>query len=287
VFFVFLVVKVFYFLFFIFYFLFFVMTNYALILGSSSGFGKAISLALAKDGVNILGLHLDRATTMPDVEEEIAKIKSLGVDAHFYNVNAADPNKRNDVLNSVEEIFKTKENPTIKVLVHSLAFGTLRKYFAEDASAQINQKQIEMTIDVMANSLVYWTQDIMSRKLMTSGGKIYALTSTGGSRVIEFYGAISAAKACLESHIRQIAMELGKKGISANAILAGVTETPALKKIPNAQAIIQSALNRTGQGRLTSPTDIANFIIDNYKRESHWMTGSVIHVDGGESVTGF
>jgi NAD(P)-dependent dehydrogenase (short-subunit alcohol dehydrogenase family) len=82
-------------------------------------------------------------------------------------------------------------------------------------------------------------------------------------------------------------MELGKKGISANAILAGVTETPALKKIPNAQAIIQSALNRTGQGRLTSPTDIANFIIDNYKRESHWMTGSVIHVDGGESVTGF
>ena len=42
-------------------------TNYALILGASSGFGKAISLALAKDGVNILGLHLDRATTMPDV----------------------------------------------------------------------------------------------------------------------------------------------------------------------------------------------------------------------------
>jgi NAD(P)-dependent dehydrogenase (short-subunit alcohol dehydrogenase family) len=262
-------------------------TNYALILGASSGFGKAISLALAKDGVSILGLHLDRATTMPDVEKEIATIKSYGVEAHFFNINAADPNRRRETLNKVEEYFANKENPTIKVLVHSLAFGTLRKYFEDDPENQINQKQIEMTIDVMANSLVYWTQDIMNRKLMTSGAKIYALTSTGGSRVIDYYGAVSAAKACLESHIRQIAMELGKKGISANAILAGVTETPALKKIPNSQAIIQSALNRTGQGRLTQPSDIANFIIDNYKRESHWMTGSVIHVDGGESVTGF
>lgn len=260
---------------------------FALILGASSGFGKAISLALAKDGVNILGVHLDRATTMPDVEKEILDIKNLGVEAHFFNVNAADPNKRKDVLNSIEEIFRTKENPTIKVLVHSLAFGTLRKYFEENPENQINQKQIEMTIDVMANSLVYWTQEVITRKMMKSGGKIYALTSAGGSRVIEFYGAVSAAKACLESHIRQIAMELGPKGISANAIMAGVTETPALKKIPNNREIIESALSRTGQGRLTRTDDIANFIIDNYKRESHWMTGGIIHVDGGESVTGF
>ncbi|MCX6164304.1 MAG: SDR family NAD(P)-dependent oxidoreductase, partial [Ignavibacteriae bacterium] len=160
-------------------------TYYALILGASSGFGKAISLALAKDGVNIIGVHLDRAMTMPAVEEEILKIKSYEVDAHFFNVNAADPNKRNDVLNTVKEIFKNKENPTIKVLVHSLAFGTLKRFVDADASLQINQKQLEMTIDVMANSLIYWTQDVMQRKLMKSGAKIYALTSTGGSRVIE------------------------------------------------------------------------------------------------------
>lgn len=262
-------------------------TYYALILGASSGFGKAISLALAKDGVNIIGVHLDRAVTMPGVEEEIAQIKSYGVDAHFFNVNAADPNKRNDVLNGVEEIFRNKKNPTIKVMVHSLAFGTLKKFVDADNSLQINQKQLEMTIDVMANSLVYWTQDVMKHEFMKSGAKIYALTSTGGSRVIEFYGAVSAAKACLESHIRQLAMELGRKGISANAILAGVTDTPALRKIPNNDFIMDYALSRNAQGRLTQPEDIANFILDNYKRDSHWMSGGIIHVDGGESVTGF
>ena len=262
-------------------------TYYALILGASSGFGKAISLALAKDGVNILGVHLDRATTMPNVEKEIEEIKSYGVDARFYNVNAADSNKRTEVLNSIDEIFKQNNNPEIKVLVHSLAFGTLKKFIDDDSQLQINQKQLEMTLDVMANSLVYWTQDIVFRKMMREGGKIYALTSTGGSRVIEFYGAVSAAKACLESHIRQLAMELGKKGISANALLAGVTDTPALQKIPNNEYIKQYALGRNAQGRLTQPEDVANFIIDNYKIKSHWMTGGKIHIDGGESVTGF
>jgi enoyl-[acyl-carrier protein] reductase III len=51
---------------------------YALILGVSSGFGKAISLALAKDGVNIIGVHLDRASTMDDVNQTNRRYKSYG-----------------------------------------------------------------------------------------------------------------------------------------------------------------------------------------------------------------
>ncbi len=262
-------------------------TQYALILGASSGFGKAIALTLAKDGVNIIGVHLDRATTMPDVEKEIEEIKSYGVEAHFYNINAADPQKREDVLDRVADIFKSKENPTIKVLMHSLAFGTLRKFVDEDPANQMNQKQMEMTVDVMAHSLVYWTQSMLKRDLMKPGGKIYAMTSSGGSRVIEFYGAVSAAKACLESHVRQLALELGHKEIAVNALLAGVTDTPALRKIPKNEELINMALMRNPQGKLTEPKDIANFILDNYKRNSHWMTGCVIHIDGGETISGF
>lgn len=261
--------------------------SYALILGASSGFGKAISLTLARDGINIIGVHLDRATTMPDVLKEIEEINSNGVEAHFFNINAADPNKRKDTLNSIEQIFKDKDSPSIRILVHSLAFGTLKKFIDDDINNMMNQKQLEMTIDVMANSLVYWTQDIIQRKLMKEGGKIYAMTSSGGSRVIEFYGAVSAAKACLESHVRQLALELGHKEIAVNALLAGVTDTPALRKIPQNNKIIDQALQRNPQGRLTKPEDIAYFILDNYKRKSHWMTGCVIHIDGGETISGF
>lgn len=254
---------------------------YALILGASSGFGKSIALALAKDGVNIIGVHLDRASTMPDVEAMISEIKQLGAEAHFFNVNAADANRRASVLDSVQEIVG---DGTVRILVHSLAFGTLKNFIDDDPANCISQKQIEMTLDVMANSLVYWTQDLITRKLMVRGGKVYGMTSSGGARQIQFYGAVSAAKACLESYVRQLAMELGSRGIAVNALKAGVTDTPALNKIPGSDRIIQNALQRNPEKRLTKPEEIAEFIVDNYKNDSHWMTGNVINLDGGESV---
>lgn len=256
---------------------------YALILGASSGFGKAISLALAKDGVNIIGVHLDRASTMDDVNKQIADIKAMGVEADFYNVNAADDGKRNEILDKIKEKFGNSDS-TIRVLVHSLAFGSLKKFIDDDANNEVNRKQLEMTLDVMANSFVYWTQGMMRRGLMTKGGKIYSMTSSGGTRQIAYYGVVSAAKACLESFTRQLAMELGGKGISVNAICAGVTSTPALNKIPGADAIIANALQRNPANRLTTPEDIAQFILDNYKSDSSWLTGNTIQLAGGESI---
>ncbi|MBK8550642.1 MAG: SDR family oxidoreductase [Ignavibacteria bacterium] len=257
---------------------------YALILGSSSGFGKAIALALAKDGVNILGVHLDRATTMPDVEQLISDIRSFGAEAHFFNANAADDKNRADIIQKIEKILSDNKDSTIRILVHSLAFGTLKPFISENTAEEINQKQIEMTLNVMANSLIYWTQDIINKKLMVRGGKIYGMTSSGGQRQIEFYGAVSAAKACLESYIRQLAMELGSMGISANSIRAGVTDTPALSKIPKSENIIANAIQRNPVHRLTKPEEVAAFIVDNYKQDSHWMTGNIVNLDGGESV---
>lgn len=257
---------------------------YALILGASSGFGKAISLALAKDGVNILGVHLDRSTTMPDVEKLISDIKATGSEAHFFNANAADEKNRGEIIEKIGKILSENEGSTLRILVHSLAFGTLKPFISDNPADEINQKQMEMTLNVMANSLVFWTQDIINSKMMVRGGKIYAMTSSGGQRQIEFYGAVSAAKACLESYIRQFAMELGSKGISANSIRAGVTATPALSKIPKSQNIIDNAIQRNPEHRLTTPEEVALFIVDNYKQDSHWMTGNVINLDGGESV---
>ena len=65
------------------------------------------------------------------------------------------------------------------------------------------------------------------------------MTSAGGERVWPTYGAVSAAKAALESHIRQIAVELIPYGIAANSLRAGVTDTPALRKIPGHEKMIE------------------------------------------------
>jgi NAD(P)-dependent dehydrogenase (short-subunit alcohol dehydrogenase family) len=87
----------------------------------------------------------------------------------------------------------------------------------------VSAAQMDMTLDVMAHTLVYWTQAVVARGLMTEGGRIFAMTSSGGRRVLPAYGPVSAAKAALESHVRQLAMELAPRSITVNAIQAGVS----------------------------------------------------------------
>jgi len=263
------------------------LTGWALILGASSGFGEATSLALARAGMNIFGVHLDRKATLANAERILAAIRALGREARFFNVNAADPDRCAEAVGEMERVLVDRgDGGTLRVLVHSLAFGTLKPYIANPMKDAVSQAQMDMTLDVMAHSLVYWTQEVVGRGLMTSGGRVYAMTSSGGARVLPSYGPVSAAKAALESHIRQLALELAPRSITANAIRAGVTHTPALQKIPGHEAIVANAQRRNPSGRLTTPEDVARAIVVLAHPDTHWITGNVIGVDGGEEVVG-
>jgi enoyl-[acyl-carrier protein] reductase III len=256
---------------------------WALILGSSSGFGEAVALELARLGYNIFGVHLDRRAGLAHVEEIAGKMRAAGREAMFFNVNAADAEKRKEVIAKIKERFRQSPG-TVRVLVHSLAFGTLQPLV--DGANPVTKAQMEMTADVMGHSLVYWTQDLVREGLMETGGRIFAMTSSGGTRVMPSYGPVSAAKAILESHIRQLAMELATRGITANAIRAGVTDTPALRKIPGSDKLLSGALARNPYGRLTTPQDVAAAIGVLVQEGTYWMTGNVIGVDGGEDIVG-
>jgi len=120
---------------------------------------------------------------------------------------------------------------------------------------------------------------------MKDGSRIFAMTSSGATRVIKSYGGVSAAKAALESHIRQIAFELAPMGITANAIRAGVTDTPALQRIPGGPELLARAKEANPSGRSTEPTDIAKAIAALADERLYWMTGNVLGVDGGEDLT--
>src|SRR5579864_4984487 len=258
--------------------------HWALILGASSGFGEATGLELARAGYDIIGVHLDRKTTMPHVEDVIGGIRAAGRTAVFFNVNAADPERRVEVLARANE--EAGKNGTVRVLLHSLAFGNLRPFIADKPEDAITPAQMDMTLSVMAHSLVYWTQDLVFGGLMRRGGKVFAMTSAGATRVLPNYGAVSAAKAALESHVRQLAMELAPRGIAVNAIRAGVTDTPALRKIPGHEVIAGNALRRNPSGRLTTTEDVARAIAVLCRPGTEWITGNVIGVDGGEDVIG-
>ena len=255
--------------------------EWALVLGASSGFGEATSIELGRRGMNVAGVHLDRKNTMPHVEEIVAEIRKSGSKAEFFNVNAADDAKRKEVLDALEPAVGSKPFRTV---LHSLAFGALKPFFPPKEEDRISKPQLEMTIDVMANSLVYWCQDLFARKMIGKGTRIFAMTSAGAARMWTSYGAVSAAKAALESHIRQIAVELAPMGISANAIRAGVTDTPSLRKIPGHEEMITMATSRNPGKRLTTPEDVAHAIAALSGDGIEWLTSNVISVDGGEFV---
>lgn len=259
--------------------------RWALIVGSSSGFGEATSLELAKAGLNIFGVHFDRRSAMAHVNEIVEKIKSAGRDVLFFNINAADAEKRADSLNQMQDHWRQAGGEHfVKVVLHSVAFGSLQPYLAEHSEGAVTQAQMEMTLDVMGSNLVYWVQELMRRAMMRPGSRVYAMTSAGGHSVIPNYGPVSAAKAVLESHIRQLAFELMPCGITANAIQAGVTITPGSSKIPGIEKLAEFAKMRNPGGRLTTPQDVASAIAALMDDRTQWMTGNVIRVDGGEDI---
>jgi enoyl-[acyl-carrier protein] reductase III len=256
---------------------------WALVLGASSGFGAASAIELAKVGMHVMGVHLDRRERWPAVEELQEKIRALGREAVFFNVNASDDQYRTDTVEKIRAKL-TESDGTLRVLLHSLAFGSLKPLAG--AEQVVSKKQLEITVDTMGHSLVYWVQDCLRAGLFDRGGRIFAMTSAGGTRVAPSYGAVSAAKAAIEAHIRQLAVELAPAGITANAILAGVTDTPALRLIPGHEKIVELAKKRNPHGRLGTPEDVARCIVALCHPATYWMTGNVIHVDGGETVVG-
>ena len=258
------------------------MTNWALILGSSSGFGAAACRELASKGINIYGIHLDRKAAMESIQVLIDELKRQNVEVHFKNMSATDAEKRKVVI----EELKSFGDIQVKVFMHSLAFGALKPVFDDVEENTINQRQVEMTLDVMASSIIYWSQDLFQAGLLKKGSQIFAMTSSGGHRQWKAYGAISAAKASLESYCRQLAFELSEHGIAANAIQAGVTDTPALRKIPENEKMIELALKLNPGNRLTLPEDVAKIIALLGLSENSWLTGNTIRVDGGEDITG-
>lgn len=254
--------------------------TWALVLGGSSGLGLAVVRKLAAHNYNILVVHRDRRSDMPEIEKQFEALRSKGTTLLAFNADATNSERQNELASEIRTHLNDEK---ISVLVHSIAKGNL-KPMQSATKPTLQHQDFGLTIAAMATSFYDWVKLLVAYELFDADTRTIAFTSEGNTKAWPNYAAVSAAKAALEAIMRNIALEYAPIGITSNCIQAGVTETKSFARIPGSETLKAAALKRNPNKRLTTPEDVANVVYLLTTPEAKWITGTVLKVDGGESL---
>lgn len=256
------------------------MSKYALIIGGSSGIGLASAKKLAKEGFGVFIVHRDRRSTLIPFEKEIEELKSITTEIHTFNIDGTNKEKIQMVC---ESFLNINEEVKFSIILHALSRGNLKDLIS-DSKPELSDEDITLTIDAMAINALTWTKALIKNNLFQENGRVVTLTSAGSEKYWSGYAAVAMAKASLEILTKYMAIELSAKNLRANVINAGITDTPSLKFIPGYDKLVKEASARNPLGRMTTPEDIANVVYLLSTPEAYWINGTIINVDGGESL---
>lgn len=250
--------------------MFYLAGKVALITGGSRGIGRSIGLRLAENGID---LAINYVRHKRDAEETAGAVRKLGRRCLLVKANVA---REDDVRKMIGEV--GDEFGGIDFLVSNAASGVLKP------AMELTERHWNWAMDINARALLTLVQQTLP--LMSDGGRVIAVSSLGAVRAIENYTTVGASKAALESLVRHLAVELGPKRINVNTISAGAVDTDALKKFPNRDEILGTALEKTPMGRLTTADDVADIALFLCSNLATMIQGQVITVDGGYAITG-
>ena len=242
----------------------------ALVTGGSRGIGRAIAIRLAEHGVDVA---VNYVRHKKDAIETAQAIEELGRECMLVKANVA---KEEDVENMFQLIGKRFQK--LDIIVSNAASGVLKP------AMELTERHWNWAMNINARALLTLAQH--GTPIMGEGGRIIGVSSLGAIRAIENYTTVGASKAALESLVRHLAVELGPKKINVNTISAGAVDTDALKKFPNRDLILSTALERTPMGRLTTPDDVADVALFLCSQFATMIQGQVITVDGGYAIRG-
>lgn len=239
----------------------------ALVTGGGRGIGRTISLMLARRGANLVVAYLRNRAAAEETcrEAEDSAVKVMPVRA-----NVGDEAQVESLFEEVGTTFGR-----LDILVSNAATGVIRDL------AGLDSKAWSWTMDANARALLLGAR--AARPLMTSGGRIIALSSLGSTRVLPGYAVVGASKAAVESLIRYIAVEFGSAGITANVVAPGVVDTDALTHFPMRDEMLERGRENPA-GRLVTPEDVAHAISFLVSPGASMINGQILVVDGGAGV---
>lgn len=252
------------------------MTKRALILGGSSGIGKATTKKLSITFDEIVIIYRDRKRGVANLE---GFLKSLSAESkcvfHSLNIDATDKIK-------VEEAIRTFKG-SFDLVLHAITRGNLGSMNIATENP-LKQEDLQLTMDAMCFNVQLWNRLLLQHNLLNHGCRFITLTSEGSTRSWSGYGAVGMAKSALETLTKYLAVEMSTHGITYNCLHAGVTDTPSLRLIPNHSELVEATKSRNPYKRLTQPEDVADAVYLLTLPEANWINGAIIHVDGGEHL---
>ena len=255
----------------------------ALITGSSRGIGRGIALKLAQHGVKIAVHYYQNEDAANDT---LAKLREQGADGFIIKADVTRPEDIRRMFDRVQTEFRT-----LDIFVNN-ARPDLSAFYRPPLDITLNQWHT--ALDSQASAFLLGAQ--ASSRIMGDGGRIITITYSPSGRTGSWqpWVGMGSAKAALDALVRYFAVALARRGITVNGISPGgilgapnTIEGGVLATLP---AEVQRAVQAwhesgwTPMGRLGTPADIGNAVTLLCMDEASFITGQILHVDGGASI---
>lgn len=242
----------------------------ALVTGSSRGIGKAIALTLSKYGAAIAVNYVadKEGKNLNDAQSVARQIEQQGGRVKIFE---ADVSNFDGVSKMIAEV--KKEFGKIHILVNNAAIlrdRTLKK-MAKD--------EWDSVIAVNLTGVFNCTRQVIEQMIENNWGRVINISSISGQTGFFGQANYSTAKAGIMGFTKSLAREVARHNITANAIAPGMVETDMANQIP--EAVRQEFLKQIPMGRFAKPEEIAGVIAFLCSENAAYITGQIIHVNGG------
>ena len=236
----------------------------ALVTGATRGIGKAIALALARDGATVVGTATTEAGAA-GISEYLAPAGAAGRGAVL---NVTDAAAADALLGDVEK----KEGP-IAILVNNAGITQ------DNLMLRMKDAEWDAVLDTNLKSVFRLSRGVLRGMMKARYGRIVNITSVVGASGNPGQVNYAAAKAAIGGLTRSLAQEIGSRGITVNCVAPGFIDTDMTRALPDAAR--EALLGRIPLGRLGQPEDIAAAVAFLASPQAGYVTGTTLHVNGG------
>jgi len=237
----------------------------AIITGATRGIGRGIAIEFAKHGAHVAFTYSSSAQAAIELENELT---AMGVKAKGYQSNAADFEQSQKLVDEILEFFGN-----IDVLINNAGITK------DNLLMRMSEQDYDEVINVNLKSVFNMTKAVQRTFLKNKKGSIINMSSVVGVKGNAGQANYAASKAGIIGFSKSIALELGSRNIRCNVIAPGFIETEMTAKL--GEDVVKGWRDAIPLKRGGTPEDIANACIFLASDMSAYITGQVIHVDGG------